>query len=149
MQSNQVTAKQLAESIGVSQAAITKAINTGRLRESIVSKGKEGYIIDPEKALNEWENNRQRKPSTRPTIDELEANADPTGDYPKQQESIQRKENAQAEIASIRLEALTKDRYEWEKVEKIILEAVPEEEKIKARSVLNEFRELIKKKYRR
>ncbi len=148
MQNNQVTAKQLAELIGVSQAAITKGISTGRLSESIISKGKEGYIIDTEKAFNEWENNRQRKPSMRPTIDELEANAEPTGDYPKQQESIQRKENAQAEIASIRLQGLTRDRYEWEKVEKIVLEAVPEEEKIKARRVLNEFRELVKKKYR-
>jgi biotin operon repressor len=146
--SNEVSAKQLAESLNVSQAAITKAINSGRLRESIISKGKDGYTIDIKKALCEWENNRQRKTPSKLSIDELEANTSHIGDYPTQQESVQRKENALAEIAAIKYKDMIKDRYEFQKIEEIILQNVPESQKIEARRVINEFRELIKKKYR-
>ena len=149
MEEKLLTSKELAKELNVSPAAVSKAISKGRILKSIVKKTKEGYLIDKEKAKYEWKVNRQRQHSYDP-LNEYDLVSSAMGEYPTQQASIQRKENAMAEIASMRLESLTKDRYELSMIEKIIIENIKEEDqKAIARSIINEFRKGLIEKYRR
>ena len=61
----QIKLSEFAKSLGVSPQAVRKAIKEGRLKNGVF-KGKRGYLIEPEIAINEWRENTntsQQRPS--------------------------------------------------------------------------------------
>lgn len=119
IQSHRISKAQLADRLGVTTAAITKAVKSGRLTPPTKQDGEARQCFDKETVLREWATNTEpavnsRKGSgqaaAREALAELESSADApppvASGLPDYNEARARRELANAEKAEIETELL-------------------------------------------